>query len=60
MGFISPKIPIKELISRENKLTCHLILVSAMTPTPQGEGKTTTSIGLGDALGCWEKNRDLP
>ena len=25
-----------------------LILVSAMTPTPAGEGKTTTSVGLGD------------
>ena len=28
-----------------------LILVTAMTPTPAGEGKTTTSIGLGDGLG---------
>ncbi|MCH7894456.1 MAG: formate--tetrahydrofolate ligase, partial [Proteobacteria bacterium] len=27
-----------------------LILVSAMTPTPAGEGKTTTTIGLADAL----------
>ena len=27
-----------------------LILVSALTPTPAGEGKTTTTIGLGDAL----------
>ncbi len=27
-----------------------LVLVSAITPTPSGEGKTTTSIGLGDAL----------
>jgi formate--tetrahydrofolate ligase len=27
-----------------------LILVTAMTPTPAGEGKTTTTIGLGDAL----------
>ncbi len=27
-----------------------LILVSAMSPTPAGEGKTTTTIGLGDAL----------
>ena len=27
-----------------------LILVTAMTPTPAGEGKTTTSVGLGDAL----------
>jgi formate--tetrahydrofolate ligase len=28
-----------------------LILVTAITPTPAGEGKTTTTIGLGDALG---------
>ena len=27
-----------------------LILVSSMTPTPAGEGKTTTTVGLGDAL----------
>ena len=27
-----------------------LILVSSITPTPAGEGKTTTSVGLGDAL----------
>lgn len=27
-----------------------LVLVTAITPTPAGEGKTTTSIGLGDAL----------
>ena len=29
-----------------------LILVTAITPTPAGEGKTTTSIGLADASGC--------
>ncbi|BDG62059.1 formate--tetrahydrofolate ligase [Caldinitratiruptor microaerophilus] len=28
----------------------HLILVTAITPTPAGEGKTTVTIGLGDAL----------
>ncbi|HXE89095.1 MAG TPA: formate--tetrahydrofolate ligase, partial [Hyphomicrobiaceae bacterium] len=27
-----------------------LILVSAITPTPAGEGKTTTTVGLGDGL----------
>jgi len=30
-----------------------LILVSATTPTAAGEGKTTTSIGLGQALDRW-------
>ena len=28
----------------------NLILVTAITPTPAGEGKTTTSVGLSDAL----------
>ncbi|HBQ64416.1 MAG TPA: formate--tetrahydrofolate ligase, partial [Clostridiales bacterium] len=28
----------------------HLILVTAITPTPAGEGKTTTTVGLGDSL----------
>jgi formate--tetrahydrofolate ligase len=32
-----------------------LILVTAITPTPAGEGKTTTSIGLGDALNLLKK-----
>ncbi len=44
------KIPVDELLTRQNQPDGNLILVSAMTPTPQGEGKTTTSIGLGDAL----------
>ena len=35
----------------ENKVdTSYLVLVTAITPTPAGEGKTTTSIGLGDAM----------
>ncbi|MDP4094822.1 MAG: formate--tetrahydrofolate ligase [Bacillota bacterium] len=33
-----------------------LILVTAITPTPAGEGKTTTSVGLGDALKKIGKN----
>ncbi len=44
------KIPIEELLKRSKQPDGNLILVSAMTPTPQGEGKTTTTIGLGDAL----------
>ena len=38
--------------ARDNKL----ILVTAMTPTPAGEGKTTTTIGLADALHRLGKN----
>jgi formate--tetrahydrofolate ligase len=35
---------------RVRRASPRLILVSAITPTPAGEGKTTTSIGLGDAF----------
>jgi formate--tetrahydrofolate ligase len=39
------------LISKlENRPDGKLVLVSAVTPTPAGEGKTTTTVGLGDAL----------
>jgi len=34
----------------ENKPDGKLILVTAITPTPAGEGKTTTTVGLGDGL----------
>src|SRR3972149_5295325 len=49
-GHYIAKIPIEHLFCRENKPDGNLILVTAMTPTPQGEGKTTTTIGIGDAL----------
>ena len=39
-------LDVLKLPERDNKL----ILVTAMTPTPAGEGKTTTTIGLADAL----------
>jgi formate--tetrahydrofolate ligase len=42
---INPAIPIPE-----GKRMGKLILVTAITPTPAGEGKTTTSIGLADAM----------
>jgi formate--tetrahydrofolate ligase len=44
------KIPIEELIRRQDQPDGELILVSGMTPTPHGEGKTTTTIGVGDGL----------
>lgn len=34
-----------------------LILVTAINPTPAGEGKTTTSVGLGQAFAKLGKNR---
>lgn len=49
-GHYIAKIPITHLQERESLPNGNLILVTAMTPTPQGEGKTTTTIGVGDAL----------
>lgn len=49
-GHYIAKIPIAELEARQRQPDGHLILVTAMTPTPQGEGKTTATIGLADAL----------
>jgi formate--tetrahydrofolate ligase len=43
------KIPLHSIDEVKLKES-NLILVTAITPTPAGEGKTTTSIGLGDAL----------
>ncbi|MEM1101900.1 MAG: formate--tetrahydrofolate ligase, partial [Pseudomonadota bacterium] len=36
--------------STKDRENGHLILVTAINPTPAGEGKTTTTVGLGDAL----------
>jgi len=43
------KIPLAECYKKGERKG-KLIMVTAMTPTPAGEGKTTTSIGLADAL----------
>ena len=44
------KINYNLLESLKDKEDGKLILVTAITPTPAGEGKTTTTVGLGDAL----------
>ena len=49
-GHYKAKISLDYLNSIDNKKDGHLILVTAISPTPAGEGKTTTSVGLGDAL----------
>lgn len=48
-GKYKAKLPLK-LINEEKIKDSKLILVTAITPTPAGEGKTTTSIGLTQAL----------
>ncbi len=48
-GKFKAKLPLS-LINEEKVKQCKLILVSAISPTPAGEGKTTTSIGLSEGL----------
>jgi formate--tetrahydrofolate ligase len=49
-GHHKAKISLDFIKSLESKPDGKLILVTAMTPTPAGEGKTTTTVGLGDGL----------
>ena len=50
------KISLKLLNDLKDKKDGHLILVTAITPTPLGEGKSTTSIGLVDGMNLIGKN----
>ncbi len=49
-GHYKAKISLKYLDTLKSKKDGKLILVTAISPTPAGEGKTTTTVGLGDAL----------
>lgn len=49
-GKYKAKLDSRELVNLQNRQNGKLILVTAITPTPAGEGKTTTTVGLGDAL----------
>ena len=49
-GRYKAKIDLKLLDDRQNDPDGKLILVTAINPTPAGEGKTTTTVGLADAL----------
>ncbi|MBS7328556.1 MAG: formate--tetrahydrofolate ligase [Oxalobacter sp.] len=49
-GHYKAKINLDFLETLKDKPDGKLIMVTAISPTPAGEGKTTTSIGLGDAL----------
>jgi formate--tetrahydrofolate ligase len=48
-GKYKAKLPL-DLIDENKVNASNLILVTAISPTPAGEGKTTTSIGLNDGL----------
>jgi formate--tetrahydrofolate ligase len=54
-GHYKAKVHLDYLASLQDRPDGKLILVTAISPTPAGEGKTTTTVGLGDAL-----NRILP
>ena len=55
-GKYKGKIDYKILDEKKDNPDGKLILVTAITPTPAGEGKTTTTVGLGDALArCGKK-----
>jgi len=49
-GHYKAKISLDYVDSLKDRPNGRLILVTAISPTPAGEGKTTTTVGLGDAL----------
>ncbi len=49
-GHYKAKISLDYLASLDGRPNGKLVLVTAISPTPAGEGKTTTTVGLGDAL----------
>ena len=53
-GNYKAKIDYTKFVSKEEK--AKLVLVTAITPTPAGEGKTTMAVGLGDAMNRIGKN----
>jgi formate--tetrahydrofolate ligase len=49
-GHYKAKVSLDYLASLRDRPDGKLVLVTAISPTPAGEGKTTTTVGLGDAL----------
>ncbi|MGX7014790.1 formate--tetrahydrofolate ligase [Vagococcus silagei] len=49
-GKYKAKLDVNELVKMKDEEDGKLILVTAITPTPAGEGKTTVSVGLADGL----------
>ena len=55
-GHYKAKISLEYLSKLPERPNAKLILVTAISPTPAGEGKTTTTVGLGDGLNRIGKN----
>jgi formate--tetrahydrofolate ligase len=49
-GRYKAKVSLNFINSLKDRPDGKLVLVTAISPTPAGEGKTTTTVGLGDAL----------
>ena len=49
-GHYKAKLSLEGVAALQDRADGKLILVTAISPTPAGEGKTTTTVGLGDAL----------
>ncbi|KQP73867.1 MULTISPECIES: formate--tetrahydrofolate ligase [unclassified Microbacterium] len=49
-GRFKAKVSLRHLRTLQEKPRGRLVLMTAVSPTPAGEGKTTTTVGLGDAL----------
>jgi len=58
-GYYKTKLSFDYINSLDKNKNGKLILVTAITPTPAGEGKTTTTLGLGDALRKIGKNSSV-
>ena len=55
-GHFKAKVDLGQVDTSDTTKYGKLVLVTAVTPTPAGEGKTTTSVGLNDALN--DENED--
>ena len=53
------KAKLNHLLAKADKPEGKLVLVTAISPTPAGEGKTTTSVGLADAMNALGKKTML-
>lgn len=49
-GRFKAKVSLRHLRTLQERPRGRLVLMTAVSPTPAGEGKTTTTVGLGDAL----------
>jgi len=53
------KVSLDAVKALNGRPTARYVVVTAITPTPLGEGKTTTTVGLGQALACLGKQATI-